>query len=54
MTWEASARIFLTHVAEATKAVRLRRKWWRVSRISEPAQSLEGGNTGADQARLEI
>jgi glycosyltransferase involved in cell wall biosynthesis len=26
MTWEASARIFLGHVAEATKAVRLKRK----------------------------
>jgi hypothetical protein len=26
MTWEASARILLGHVTEATKAVRLKRK----------------------------
>jgi glycosyltransferase involved in cell wall biosynthesis len=30
MTWQASARIFLGHVAEATKAVRLKRKRLRI------------------------
>lgn len=39
MTWEASARIFLTHVAEANKAVRMRRLWLR--RRRRPAIAVD-------------
>ena len=39
MTWEASARAFLTHVAEGNKVVRMRRLWLRRRRrAAEPTE----------------
>jgi 1,2-diacylglycerol 3-alpha-glucosyltransferase/glucuronosyltransferase len=44
MTWEASARIFVGHVAEATKAVRLKENaCWLNSRCDEPCRTGRGG-----------
>jgi 1,2-diacylglycerol 3-alpha-glucosyltransferase/glucuronosyltransferase len=39
MTWEASARIFLDHVAQANKVIRTRRAWLRRRRrVAEPTE----------------
>ena len=39
MTWEASARSFLTHVAEGNQVVRVRRLWLkRRRRAATPAE----------------
>jgi hypothetical protein len=40
MSWEASARIFLEHVAEANKVVRTRRVWLRRSRRAAPVEEM--------------
>jgi glycosyltransferase involved in cell wall biosynthesis len=52
MTWEESARIFLTHVAEANnKVVRMRRLWLR--RRRRPVEPLgEVPLTDQDRARV--
>jgi 1,2-diacylglycerol 3-alpha-glucosyltransferase/glucuronosyltransferase len=52
MTWEKSARIFLNHVAEANKAIRLKRKWHYGA--SEPVPIGDDGKTGAGEAPLGI
>jgi glycosyltransferase involved in cell wall biosynthesis len=52
MTWEASARIFLTHVAEANnQVVRMRRLWLR--RRRRPAEPIEEAPL-TDQGRAPV
>jgi 1,2-diacylglycerol 3-alpha-glucosyltransferase/glucuronosyltransferase len=51
MTWEASARIFLTHVAEANKVVRMRRLWLRRRRRAvEPVEQSPLADEGDARA----
>jgi hypothetical protein len=51
MTWEASVRIFLDHVAQAKKVVRMRRVWSRRRRrVAEPTEEAPLANE--DRARL--
>jgi hypothetical protein len=51
MTCEASARIFLDHVAQANKVVRMRRVWLRRRRrVAEPTE--EAPLADEDRTRL--